>query len=121
LNKLCSATPLTKVLDVIGRSKKNSSDSQKSFEYVVFYIVKPGSDLSVPIFHRDGVGTLLSVCDIQTSAGCQGFFGPFPSAFLDKRCVKNWRKDIIPFSKFPNPGWIFLSAAGINAMWRLGR
>jgi len=69
-------------------AKKNSSDSQKSFEYDVNYIVKPGSDLSVPIFHRDGVGTLLSVreCDPRTSAGCQGFFGPFPSAFLDKRC-----------------------------------
>jgi hypothetical protein len=26
-------------------------------------------------------------------AGCQGFIGPFPSAFLDKRCVKNWCKD----------------------------
>jgi len=27
------------------------------------------------------------------NAGCQGFIGPFPSAFLDKRCIKNWRKD----------------------------
>src|SRR5579859_472371 len=91
-------------------AKKNSSDSQKSFEYDVNYIVKPGSDLSVPIFHRDGVGTLLSVreCDPRTSAGCQGFFGPFPSAFLDKRCSKNCGKDIVAGCIFPNPAVFFL-------------
>jgi hypothetical protein len=40
---------------------------------------------------------------MQADAGCQGFFGPFPSAFLDKRCVKNCRKDNAAFSIFPNP------------------
>ena len=37
-----------------------------------------------------------------TEAGCQGVIGPCPSAFLDKRCVKNWRKDNarIGFCKF---------------------
>ena len=35
-------------------------------------------------------------------AGCQGFFGPFPSAFLDKRCCKNWRKYRTQSSIFPN-------------------
>ena len=37
------------------------------------------------------------------SAGCQGFIGPFPSAFLDKRCVKNWYKDMDGDPIFPNP------------------
>jgi len=43
---------------------------------------------------RDGIGTFSS----QRRDGCQGFFGPLPSAFLDKcpehyREIKNWRKD----------------------------
>jgi hypothetical protein len=63
-------------------------------------IIKLGSDLSVPIFHRDGVGTLLSA--YSASAGCQGFIGPFPSAFLDKRCVKNYCKDRDGVFIFPN-------------------
>lgn len=38
------------------------------------------------------------VCETQTVAGCQGFIGPFPSAFLDKFPItigikKNWCKD----------------------------
>jgi hypothetical protein len=40
---------------------------------------------------------------LQANAGCQGFFGPFPSAFLDKRCCKNCGKDNAAFSIFPNP------------------
>jgi hypothetical protein len=34
--------------------------------------------------------------------GCQGFIGPLPSAFLDKRCIKNCCKDIISLCKVPN-------------------
>jgi len=32
---------------------------------------------------RGGIGTLLTGKPV---AGCQGFFGPLPSAFLDKCC-----------------------------------
>jgi hypothetical protein len=38
---------------------------------------------------RDGIGTLLRF----NAVGCQGFPGPLPSAFLDKKCLKNCRKD----------------------------
>jgi hypothetical protein len=39
--------------------------------------------------------------------GCQGFIGPLPSAFLDKRRdsyrdVKNWRKDSDQNFRSPN-------------------
>jgi hypothetical protein len=51
---------------------------------------------------RDGIGTFSMFCDTQTTAGCQGFIGPLPSAFLDKRCLKNWSKDIITRPKLPN-------------------
>jgi hypothetical protein len=50
------------------------------------------------MFLRDGVGTLfllfiLSLSKYKIRTGCQGFKGPFPSAFLDKKIEKNWRKD----------------------------
>ena len=35
---------------------------------------------------RDGIGTLYRWLN---ETGCQGFNGPLPSAFLDKRCKKN--------------------------------
>jgi len=85
--------------------KKTLLIRQKSFQYFFVDIIKLGSDLSVPIFHRDGVGTLLSACYLlrdAASAGCQGFFGPFPSAFLDKRCNKNCPKGKIILLKLQN-------------------
>ena len=43
--------------------------------------------------HRDGVGTLPSLRTgfslSAAVAGCQGFIGPYPSAFLDKWMLKN--------------------------------
>ena len=40
------------------------------------------------LIHWDGVGTLFRV----SRTGCQGFAGPFPSAFLDKRYLKSFGK-----------------------------
>src|SRR5580658_9267503 len=95
-------------------AKKNSSDQSEELSIFFVDIIKLVSDLSVPIFHRDGVGTLLSACNLArytASAGCQGFFGPFPSAFLDKRCCKNCGKDIPPFAIFPNLCEFFIHPA----------
>jgi hypothetical protein len=56
LTKVCPATPLTKAIRSSSlhgsspRKKKALLIRQKSFEYVVSTIVKPESDLSVPIF-----------------------------------------------------------------------
>jgi hypothetical protein len=86
-------------------AKKNSSDQSEELSIFFVDIIKLVSDLSVPIFHRDGVGTLLSACNLArytASAGCQGFFGPFPSAFLDKRCCKNCGKGKIIRLKLQN-------------------
>jgi hypothetical protein len=38
----------------------------------------------------------------QTVAGCQGFIGPLPSAFLDKHDGKNCRKDRGTVFRIPN-------------------
>jgi hypothetical protein len=51
-------------------------------------IIKHLSDLSLPVFLRDGVGTFSHFEWI----GCQGFIGPFPQPFLIsdvKNCCKN--------------------------------
>jgi hypothetical protein len=64
-------------------------------------IFKLGSDLSVP-HRRDGIGTLPFTMSEQ--AGCQGFTGPLPSAFLDKQ-VKNCHKD-----KQPSPYFVIILA-----------
>jgi hypothetical protein len=46
-------------------------------------------DLTYLSAEADGVGTF-SIA--MRKIGCQGFCGPFPSAFLDKQKIKNWRK-----------------------------
>jgi hypothetical protein len=51
---------------------------------------------------RDGIGTLPFTMSEQ--AGCQGFTGPLPSAFLDKQ-VKNCHKD-----KQPSPYFVIILA-----------
>jgi len=53
---------------------------------------KAGSDLSVPIFHRDGVGTLLSALQLQQVVKASS--GHFPQPFLISKVVKNWDKDM---------------------------
>jgi hypothetical protein len=58
--------------------------SQKSFEYSDVDIVKLCSDLSFRL-SADGIGTLFILPQSQYATGCQGFFGPLPSAFLDKK------------------------------------
>jgi hypothetical protein len=68
--------------------KKSSSDSQKSLNisrcdnkaFNLTYLSR--------YIQRDGVGTLPRF----RGTGCQGFFGPFPSAFLDKRCIRTAAK-----------------------------
>jgi hypothetical protein len=81
--------------------KKSSSVNQMSFNILrkVFKAV----DLTY-LFRQlaDGIGTFAVVCETHTTAGCQGFIGPLPSAFLDKRCLKNCHKDIINRAKLPN-------------------
>jgi hypothetical protein len=89
--------------------KKTLLISQKSFEYFSFYIFKPVSDLSVPIFpsgwswHLTFYQRRKQRIAMLIVAGCQGFNGPFPSAFLDKRCCKNCGKikTFFQISKFP--------------------
>ena len=88
------------------RKKKALLICQKSFEYAlnIFRAILSSWDLTYLSrnFLRDGVGTLHAIAK-QLNAGCQGFIGPFPSAFLDKRCCKNCSKDSIQKSIFPNP------------------
>jgi hypothetical protein len=50
--------------------------------------LKAWSDLSVPVFPPGWSWHLTFGLRTQTLAGCQGFNGPFPSAFLDKKCIK---------------------------------
>ena len=50
-------------------------------------IFKLGSDLSVP-FRTYSKRMELAPCPLFGGTGCQGFCGPFPSAFLDKQ-IKN--------------------------------
>jgi hypothetical protein len=57
---------------------------QKSSMKKLYFCKSHSSDLSIPL--RAGFGTLLPA--VKRKTGCQGFIGPFPSAFLDKRCSK---------------------------------
>jgi hypothetical protein len=64
-------------------NKKALPNGQKSFDMISIF--KLGSDLSVPSrLNRDGWNWHLAfrICE---KAGCQGFTGPLPSAFLDKQ------------------------------------
>ena len=65
------------------KQKSSSDESEELFKYVVDSIVE-AIDLTYlsPIFIGAGRGTLSHF----HVTGCQGFIGPFPSAFLDKRC-----------------------------------
>lgn len=103
--------------------KKSSSDSQTSFWICLEDISKPVSDLSVRFWtaaslHRYATYTSVVVNAIEPRwswhltqaviylllpcAGCQGVIGPFPSAFLDKRCLKNCCKCNDTIVEFPN-------------------
>jgi hypothetical protein len=83
-------------------TKKTLLIRQKSFEYVVSIL--SSWDLTYLSRFSSGWSWHLTFrLRRKLNAGCQGFFGPFPSAFLDKRCCKNCCKDNVPFSIFPNP------------------
>jgi hypothetical protein len=85
-----------------GRQKKTLLIRQKSFEYaliLVCNIVKPGSDLSVPIFHRDGVGTLHSLA-MQMMQVVKASSGHFPQPFLIRDVVRTGANIVSSFSYF---------------------
>jgi len=64
--------------------KKPYRKNQKGFTYAKRLSV--GFDLTYLSRRlRDGIGTLLR---FKNETGCQGFTGPLPSAFLDKRLFK---------------------------------
>jgi hypothetical protein len=72
-------------------------------------IVKAGSDLSVPIVHRAGVGTLPGSLS-DTWQVVKASSGHFPQPFLI-RDVKNWDKDNAALPIFPNFYLFFHSMA----------
>jgi hypothetical protein len=61
-------------------NKKALPINQKSFDIFCLRISKLLSDLSFSENFGVGVGTFFRL----RGTGCQGFTGPFPSAFLDK-------------------------------------
>jgi hypothetical protein len=60
--------------------------SQVSFKYFENYFLSLNADLSTPIL--PGWNWHLAQSDKIGMAGCQGFIGPYPSAFLDKHLFK---------------------------------
>jgi len=75
----------------MGQKQKSSSDeSEELLNILLQYCRSYWSDLSVSNLHWSWTWHLIALVSVT---GCQGFIGPFPSAFLDKRCVKNWCKD----------------------------
>jgi hypothetical protein len=62
-------------------NKKALPTVRRACKYVVDILSKRGSDLSVLAWGEMELAPCLAIHE----TGCQGFIGPFPSAFLDKR------------------------------------
>jgi hypothetical protein len=106
-----------RILNII-INKKAHPISQVSFEYFEKLFLSLNTDLSIPIL-SGGIGTFsfalhrFYLYPGEQRIGCQGFIGPYPSAFLDKHpyvIFKSWRKDNRECRKFQktNSNPIFL-------------
>jgi hypothetical protein len=69
----------------IPEKAKSSSDKSEELECFLNEVSKADSNLSFPDLRR---GWIWHLVPIETGTGCQGFIGPLPSAFLDKRNFK---------------------------------